>query len=147
MIDIYTNGAQVTVEKIKQFVASPVGVFLYAFITGAIGIVLLLGFSSMIWSSTALATILPAIIAFNCAAGGYSLIDKNKAPTLPKVSLILLAALLTITGCSTIIVFCPWESLFDVNRYLISATAAVIFTIFGAWIAWKSKNLTPKNGK
>ena len=147
MIDIYTNGAQVTVEKIKQFVASPVGVFLYAYITGAIGIVLLLGFSSMIWSSTALTTILPAIIAFNCAAGGYSLIDKNKTATLPKVTLILLAALLTITGCSIIIVFCPWESLFDVNRYLISATAAMIFTIFGAWIAWKSKNLTPVNGK
>jgi hypothetical protein len=147
MIDIYTNGAQVTVEKIKQFVASPVGVFLYAYITGAIGIVLLLGFSSMIWSSTALATILPAIIAFNCAAGGYSLIDKNKTATLPKITLILLAALLTITGCSIIIVFCPWESLFDVNRYLISASAAMIFTIFGAWIAWKSKILTPVNGE
>ena len=147
MIDIYTNGAQVTVEKIKQFVASPVGVFLYAFITGAIGIVLLLGFSSMIWSSTALITILPAIIAFNCAAGGYSLIDKNKTATVPKIALILLAALLTITGCSIIIVFCPWESLFDVNRYLISASAAMIFTILGAWIAWKSKNLTPVNGK
>jgi len=100
-----------------------------------------LGFSSMIWSSTALATILPAIIAFNCAAGGYSLIDKNKSATVPKIALILLAALLTITGCCIIIVFCPWESLLDMNRYLISASAAIIFTIFGAWIAWKSKNL------
>jgi len=147
MIDVYTHGAQITVEKIKQFVASPLGVFLYAFITGAIGIVLLLGFSSMIWSSTALVTILPAIIAFNCAAGGYSLIDKNKTETLPKVALILLAGLLTITGCSIIIVFCPWEFLFDLNRYLISATAAAIFTFFGAWIAWKSKNLNSVNGK
>ncbi|MFT5726616.1 MAG: hypothetical protein ACI8PB_000737 [Desulforhopalus sp.] len=140
MIDTL-KGAQVTVEKIKQFVASPVGVFLYAYITGAIGIVLLLGFSSMIWSSTALTTILPAIIAFNCAAGGYSLIDKNKSATVPKIALILLAALLTITGCCIIVVFCPWESLLDMNRYLISASAAIIFTIFGAWIAWKSKNL------
>ena len=141
MIDIYTNGVQLTVEKIKQFAASPAGVFLYAFITGGIGIVLLLGFASMIWSATTLPTILPAIIAFNCAAGGYSLIDKNKTTRLPKTALILLAALLTITGCSIIIVFCPWESLFDVNRYVISTLAAIIFTVFGAWIAWKSKHL------
>ena len=140
MIDTL-KGAQVTVEKIKQFVASPTGVFLYAYITGAIGIVLLLGFASMIWSATALPSILPAIIAFNCAAGGFSLIDKNKAATVPKISLILLTALLTITGCSIIIVFCPWESFFNLNRYLISAIAAMIFTVFGAWIAWKSKNL------
>ena len=145
MIDIYTNGAQVTVEKIKQFAASPVGVFLYAFITGAIGIVLLLGFASMIWSATSLPTILPAIIAFNCAAGGFSLIDKNKAAAIPKISLILLTALLTIIGCSIIIVFCPWEPLFDMTRYLVSAVAATIFTIFGAWIAWKSKHLTGHN--
>ena len=147
MIEIYTNGAQLTVEKIKQFIGSPTGVFLYAFITGAIGIVLLLGFASMIWSATSLPTILPAIIAFNCAAGGFSLLEKNKAVALPKISLILLTALLTITGCSIIIVFCPWESLFDLNRYLISAIAAMIFTIFGAWIAWKSKNITPVSGK
>lgn len=141
MIDIYTNGAQLTVEKIKQFAASPTGVFLYAFITGAIGIILLLGFASMIWSAPTLPTILPAIIAFNCAAGGFSLIDKNKAATLPKISLILLTTLLTITGCSIIIVFCPWESLFDVNRYGISAIAAIISTVFGAWIASKNKNI------
>ena len=134
MIDTL-KGAQVTVEKIKQFVASPTGVFLYAYITGAIGIVLLLGFASMIWSATALPSILPAIIAFNCAAGGFSLIDKNKAATVPKISLILLTTLLTITGCSIIIVFCPWESFFNLNRYLISAIAAMIFTVFGAWIA------------
>lgn len=140
MIDTL-KGAQVTVEKIKQFMASPIGVFLYAFITGAIGIVLLLGFTSMIWSPTALPTILPAIIAFNCAAGGFSLIDKNKATTVPKLSLILLTALLTITGCSIIVVFCPWESFYDLHRYLISAIAGMIFTVFGAWIAWKSKNL------
>lgn len=138
---IYSNGAQLTVEKIKQFIASPIGVFLYAFITGAIGIILLLGFASMIWSATTLPTILPAIIAFNCAAGGFSLIDKNKAATLPKISLILLTTLLTITGCSIIVVFCPWESFFDIHRYLVSAIAAMIFTIFGAWIAWKSKNI------
>lgn len=147
MIDIYTNGAQLTVEKIKHFMASSTGIFLYAFITGAIGIVLLLGFASMIWSATALPTLLPAIIAFNCAAGGFSLIDKNKTATLPKISLILLTALLTITGCSIVVVFCPWESLFDVNRYSISAIAAIIFTIFGAWIASKNKNITPVNGK
>lgn len=145
MTHIYTNGAQITVEKMKQFITSPPGVFLYAFITGAIGIALLLGFCSMIWSSPALPTVLPAIIAFNCAAGGYSLIEKNTTATVPKISLILLTVLLIVTGCSVILIFCPWESLFDVNRYVISTATAFIATIFGAWIAWKSKNLNPVN--
>lgn len=141
MIGIYTNGAQVIVEKIKQFIASPIGVFLYAFITGAVGIVILLAFSSMVLSATALPSILPVIIAFNCAAGGYSIANKNKRDTLPNISLVLLASLLTAVGCSIIVAFCSWEALFETNRYLISVTVALIFTFFGSWIACKSKAL------
>ncbi|BHH84780.1 hypothetical protein [Desulforhopalus sp. 52FAK] len=142
MIDIYTNGVQGTVDKIKQFIASPVGVFLYAFITGAIGIVILLAFLSMFVSTSALPMALPALIAFNCAAGGYSLTDKNRTDNqLPKLSLCLMAILLTIAGCNVILLFCPWESLVNINRYLICGSAALIFTFLGAWIARKNRQL------
>ncbi|MFT5701428.1 MAG: FtsH-binding integral membrane protein [Desulforhopalus sp.] len=142
MIDTYSDGVQSTVEKIKTFFASPTGIFLYAFFTGAVGIVLLLAFLSMIVTPSVLPMALPAIIAFNCAAGGYSLTDKNHNETsLPKISLGMIATLLTITGCTTIVVFSPWEALFDSNRYLICGISALIFTFFGAWIASKSKKI------
>ncbi len=141
MIDIYTNGAQVTVEKMKQFLASPVGGFLYAFVTGAIGIVILLAFLSMFVSTAALPMALPALVAFNCAAGGYSLTDKSKTDQLPKLSLCLMAILLTVTGCTVLLIFCPWENLFNVNRYLICGSVALIFTCLGAWIAHKNRQL------
>ena len=142
MIDMYTNGAQITVEKIKQFFATPFGVFLYALVTGAIGIVILLGFLSMFVSTAALPMALPLLIAFNSAAGGYSLTDKSateKGAGLP--TLLLMAVLLTISGFSAIIFFCPWENPLDLGRLLICTTAALISTFLGAWIARKNKNL------
>lgn len=141
MIDIYTSGAQVTVEKIKQFLASPIGSFLYAFVTGAIGIVILLAFLSMFVSTAALPMALPALIAFNCAAGGYSLTDKNKINQLPTFSLCLMAILLTTAGCTVLLFFCPWENLINVNRYLICGTVALICTFVGGWIARKNRQL------
>lgn len=139
---MYTSGAQVTVEKIKQVFATPLGAFFYALVTGAVGIVILLGFLSMFVSAAALPMALPALIAFNSAAGGYSLTEKNateKGAGLP--TLLLMAILLTIAGCSAIILFCPWESLLDINRLLLCAIAALISTFLGAWIARKNKNL------
>lgn len=141
MIDIYTNGTQTTVKKIKQFIASPTGIFLYAFITGAIGIIILLAFLAMVLSLSALPMALPAIIAFNGAASGYSLTDKGNTVTMQKISLAMVALLLTFTGCVAIVFFCPWEPLFDVRRYGISAGATLICTFFGAWIACKSNIL------
>jgi len=142
MIDMYTNGIQSLVEKMKVFIASPMGVFLYAIITGAIGIVILLAFLSMFVSTAALPMALPALVAFNCAAGGYSITDKTKTDNrLPKISLCLMTILLTVTGCTTLLFFCPWENLFNINRYLICGSAALIFTFLGAWIARKNRQL------
>lgn len=141
MIDTYTNGAQVTVEKIKQFIASPTGIFLYAFITGAIGMVILLVFLAMVLSTSALPMALPVIIAFNCAAGGYSITDKGQTTGFAKKQLTTLALLLTFSGCTAIVFFCPWEPLFAADRYLIASASALLGTFFGAWIARKNKIL------
>jgi len=129
-------------EKLKQFVTSPIGLFLSAVLTGMVGIVLLLAFLSMVFSPSALLLILPGIIAFNGAAGGYSLTGKREdAFPHKKKNLICLAALLTATGCSVITLFCPWEPLVDGGRYLISGVSTLIFTFLGSWIADKSKSL------
>lgn len=142
MLEICINGAQEAMEKLKQFVTSPIGVFLSAFLTGLVGIVLLLAFLSMVFTPSALLLILPGIIAFNGAAGGYSLTDKTEGAFSHKTkALICLAALLTVTGCSVITLFCPWEPLVDGGRYLISGISTLIFTFFGSWIADKSKSL------
>lgn len=142
MIDISTTGAQVMMEKLKQFMASPMGVFLYALVTGMVGIIILLAFLSMVLAPSVIPVILPGIVAFNAAAGGYSLVEKQKGePRLPKIALVAIAALLTITGCSAVTLFCPWEPLLDGVRYLVSTLSALVFTFFGAWIASKSKSL------
>ncbi len=142
MIEICINGAQGTMEKLKNFMASPTGLFLSAFVTGLVGIVLLLAFLSMVIAPSALLLILPGIIAFNGAAGGYSLTEKTEgAFPKKKIALSCLAALLTVTGCSVITLFCPWEPLLDGGRYLISGLSTLTFTFFGSWIADKSKSL------
>jgi hypothetical protein len=142
MLEICINGAQEVMERLKQFMKSPIGVFLSAALTGVVGIVLLLAFLSMVFSPSSLLLILPGIIGFNGAAGGYSLTDKTEG-AFPhrKIALICLATLLTATGCSVITLFCPWEPLVDGGRYLISGVSTLIFTFFGSWIADKSKSL------
>lgn len=142
MLENCMNGAQEVVEKLKQFIASPRGVFLSAFVSGLVGIVLLLAFLSMMLSPSALLFFLPAIISFNGAAGGYSLTDKTEgAFPHKKIALICLAALLTAAGGSVITLFCPWEPLVDGSRYLISGVSTLICTFLGSWIADKSRSL------
>lgn len=143
MIDIYTNGARYTVDKIKQFSSSPTGMYLYTLVTGLIGILILLSFLSMIFTTAALPLILPAIIGFNGAASGYGITEKRHNNfTYKKLNLISIAILLTVTGCISITLFCPWESLLDGRRYLISGSSALLFTFLGSWIGVKSKKLT-----
>lgn len=143
MIDIYTNGARCTMDKIKQFSSSPTGIYLYTLITGMIGILILLSFLSMVFATTALPLLLPAIIGFNGAASGYGITEKRYNNfTYKQLNLISIAILLTVTGCISITLFCPWESLLDSWRYLISGSSALLFTFLGAWIAAKSKKLT-----
>lgn len=142
MIDICTTGAQVMMEKLKQFMASPFGLFLYSLVTGVVGIIILLAFLSMVLSPSVLPLILPGIIAFNAAAGGYSIIEKYQgAFPFGKLTLFAIALVLTAAGCTILTFFCPWEPLFDVYRYLVAGLAALVFTFIGAWIGSKSKSL------
>ncbi|MGB3212812.1 MAG: hypothetical protein WBB19_19080 [Desulforhopalus sp.] len=121
---------------------SPLGVFLYGALTGVIGIAILLLFFSMVLSPSLLLFILPFIVAFNGAAGGYSLTDRVESGfPYQKLTLVCLAALLTVTGCSLITLFVPWEPLMDGGRYIISGLSTLVSTFFGSWIAAKSKGL------
>jgi hypothetical protein len=142
MIDTYTSGVESMQEKIKQFMASSTGIFCYASITGILGILLLLSFLSMVFSASDLPLILPLLIAFNSAAGGYSLVDKSQKPFPRKyVALAAISLLLTLTGCWLITLFCPWESLLEPVRLVISGSLAIIACLFGAWIGNKSKEI------
>ncbi len=130
-------------DKIKQFGSSPTGVYLYTLTTGMIGILILLGFLSMVFAAVALPLLLPAIIGFNSAVSGYGITEKRYHNfTYKKLGLISIATLLTITGCISITLFCPWESLLDSRRFLISGSSALLFTFLGSWIGAKSKSLT-----
>ncbi len=134
------SGTQTIPDKMKQFTASPAGIFIYAATTGIIGVIILLAFLSMILAPNGLLLVLPAIVGFNSAASAFSLRDKNeKRPG--KISYCLLAALLTVTGGTAIIFFCPWEELLDGTRFFLSGVSALIFSAVGAWIAGKNKTI------
>lgn len=142
MIDIYTSSVRITGEKLKTFGTSSLGIITYGLLTGIIGIVILLTFFSMVLSPATLLSILPCIIAFNAAVGGYNLAEKQGVDTPHlKLQLFMFAAVLTITGCSLIIIFCPWEPPIEIKRYLISGLSALFFTFLGAWISYKNNKL------
>ncbi len=140
-MDTSLNGAQTVVDTLKQFMASPIGIFLYATVTGVVGVLILLFFLSMIMGPNGLLLVLPAIVGFNSAASAFSLKDRNKTGSPHTFTYIATAALITLTGCIAILLFCPWEGLFDANRYFQSGLSALLFTFVGAWIAGKAKNL------
>ncbi len=141
-MDVCTSGARYTMEKIKQFGSSPVGIFLYSLGTGIIGVVILLGFLSMIFSASNLPLLLPAILAFNGASSGYSLVDKRPEGFAYKnLTLIALALPLSLAGILTISLFCPWEPLLDGRRFVIAISSTLLFTFLGAWIGTKKKKI------
>ncbi len=142
MLDICVDSAKVAVENLKRVFASPFGIFMYAALSGMIGIVILLAFFSMLLSGSALIMILPGIVAFNAASGGYGLVDKGgrEFPRL-RVSLIGLSILLSVTACFALTVFTPWERMTDGVWYLVSGLSALVFSFFGAWVATKKINL------
>ncbi len=140
MIDICTNGAKHTMDRIKQFSSSPSGIFLYSLVTGIVGIIILLTFFSMLFAGSILTVLLPVIVGFNSAAGGYGFVDKRGSDTpYQKLPLFSIAVLLALTGCFLITLFNPWEPLLDGWRYLISTTTALFSTFFGAWLAVKTR--------
>lgn len=140
MIDICTNGAKNMMDRIKQFSSAPTGIFLYSLLTAIVGVIILLAFFSMIFTGSVLTVLLPIIVGFNSAAGGYGFVDKTASDT-PHQKLVLfgIAVLLTITGCFFITLFNPWEPLLDGWRSLISFTSALFSTFFGGWLAVKNK--------
>lgn len=136
-----TFSALYIVEKIKGFFKTPVGVFLYAVTTSVAGVLILLMFLSTVLSPSALFYILPAIVAFNAAAGGYGLADKKEVFVYQKTGLFVLAAFVALTGNLATSLFFPWEPLLAVERLSVSIAAALVAVAFGAWIARKSKTM------
>ncbi|WP_153306506.1 hypothetical protein [Desulfogranum japonicum] len=137
MIDICIDGARVVMERWRQFLLSPVGVYLYSLLTGSIGIVILMFFLSKVLSSGALLLLWPGIIAFNCASTGYGMINRLRSFPKANIALVSIAVLLTIVGIVSVVVLFPWESLFDWVRCVSGIVAAVGGTFFGSWIAAK----------
>lgn len=141
MIEMCNNGAKSTMGRIKQLTSSPAGVFLYSLVTGIVGIIILLGFFSMLLAGQALNVVLPLIVGFNSAASAYGFIDKRGLSVpFKKLSLLAITVLLTVTGCYFISLFNPWEPLLNGWQYLITATAALFSTFLGAWLAVKNIN-------
>ncbi len=141
MIDICIDGAKVAVERWKQFLMSPLGIYLYSIITGTVGIIILLLFFSMVLSPAALLVLLPCIIiAFNGSTAGYGLLDKCSSFPRPATALASIALLLAIIGCTVIAVLQPWEPLISGLRSLLATLFALSGTFFGAWIAKKKRN-------
>ncbi len=146
MLDFYVDSARVALENVKKAFSTPVGIFIYALVTGMVGVVLLLFFFSMIFSGSALAMTLPAILAFNGASCGYGIVDKG-GEDFPRLSiaLIVISLLLFVTGYVTLHLLVPWESFTGAIRLLISGFLVVIFSYFGTWIARKNKSLRNKS--
>ena len=142
MLDVYTEGVKYCLERIKQAAASPPGIFLYAALSGMIGIVILLAFFSMILSGSSLVLILQGVISFNAAASGYYLVDKGGTSfPFTKTCLIVISALMVLTGRLSSVVILPWDIVTDSVSFLISGLLALCFSFFGAWIAAKSKRI------
>lgn len=145
MIEICTTGAQLSLEKLRAFARTPLGIFLHSALTASTGIIILVAFFAMALSPNALKIMLPAIIGFNCAVAGYNIIDKGGIDFPRKKScLTAMAAILAITGCLALFLLYPWEPLFDKGRCLSSSGSALVLTFLGAWLAAKSKNLNQK---
>jgi len=140
-----TFSAIYLVEKMKSLLRTPAGVLVHTAVTSLGGVVVLLLFLASVLSSQALLFALPAILAFNGAAGGFGLADKEEFFPYQKTGRVVLAGLLTVAGCTAIVLFCPWEPLFDLTRYLTSGAATLASTLFGGWIAKKNKRLKGNN--
>lgn len=142
MLDLCVDSARVVIENIKRVFATPFGIFVSTALSGMVGVVILLFFFSMLLSESTLVMILPVIISFNAATCGYGLIDKG-GPDFPRVtlSLLVISALLAITGCFALVVLLPWELITDGVRWLVSGLSALGFSFFGAWIARRNKKL------
>ncbi|PID71616.1 MAG: hypothetical protein CSB34_06595 [Desulfobulbus propionicus] len=138
MIDVCMDGARVAVEKWRQFLLSPVGVYLYSMITGMGGIILLLVFFSMVLFPGGVLTLLPLIIAFNGASAGYGLMDKSAQDGSKIIALFAVGTSLFATGLVTALVLFPWETMLDTSHLVLNFGAALAGVYCGGWIAIKN---------
>ena len=129
--------------KIKNMFASPIGFFLHTVVSEIVGMLILLMFLSTVAELQVLPMIIPVIIAFNGAAGGYRLGGSEIVAKWRKTALMASAVMLTLFGCVASIVFCPWEPL-AISRSLVWVLTAVVFTFFGSWIAREYNRLIRK---
>ncbi len=141
MLDMCVDGARVAVERWRQFLLSPAGVYLYSLITGMIGVFILLFFLSKALSSAALLMLLPCIIAFNSASSGYGMINRHRSFPRAKPALFSIAALLAAAGCIASAYLFPWESVLNWVRWTVCTVAAMTGAFFGSWIAVKKHAL------
>jgi len=146
MIEICMNGAKFTMEKMRQFQASPTGIFLYVITTGVLGIVILLAFLAMLFGAAMLKPLLPMIVGFNCASGAYGCIEKGRPGQSNQLFFITSAALIMIlAGCLIASLFHPWEQLFEGYTLLFTVCSGVISTLFGVWLGVKNRSLNKQD--
>lgn len=129
--------ARVMMERWKQFLLSPTGVYLYAVITSGIGVLILLGFFSLFLSPGALPLLMPLMIAFNAAGAGYGLLDKCQTFPRPAIALMSIAVVLALVGVVGLAYLQPWRSPFAPTMAIPALVGSVAATCFGAWIARK----------
>ncbi len=144
MISLYECGARILVERGKEFLVSPLGSFLYGLVVGIVGILILLLFFTMIFSSSHLLYTLSLILAFNGAAVGFGLAEKNRGRSCSKMSLFGMAVLLTAAGWGFAVLLFPWESLLDNGRYLLSGLSTLAGLALGVWIYNKNRFFSKK---
>lgn len=143
-MEMCENYARVLVAMIRGFFMSPVGMFLYAAVTGTIGILILLMFLSLLIAPGDLVIFLPFIVAFNAAASGFAVTGKGVVFRWKKTIFLALAALLTLAGCFLITLFCPWESIWLAERWFSTALFSSIAIWLGGWVGDKSSQLQQK---
>lgn len=139
-MEMYESSSRAVVEMMRSFMASPTGIFLYATVTGVVGILVLLIFLSLFVAPNDLVIFLPFIAAFNGAASGFSITGKEASFTHRKTAFLVITALLTVTGCFLLTLFCPWELFVDVDRLFTTGAFTLIATWFGGWIGQKNKS-------
>ncbi len=145
MMDVCLTGARVMAEKTRFFFESATGSFLYAIFIGAVGNMVLLIFLSTVLSASALPMLLPVISIFNASISGYSLLDKCTSFSWPRMGLTVIAAIIVLSCCLGILLFCPWEPLFEAKRYVIVGLFSLAGTFLGGWIAKKKHQLNVEN--
>ncbi|MEN8198874.1 MAG: hypothetical protein ABFR63_02260 [Thermodesulfobacteriota bacterium] len=142
MLEMYTDGARVIEGTVKRGLASPMGIFAYAAVSGILGVLILMAFFSMLLSTSALVKILPIFIGFNAAASAYGIVEKG-GPLFPRpiLSMLTLSTLYALTEAVLVTVLLPWEPMVVCLHLLIGSLTALCFSYLGARLARKTREI------